>query len=140
MNPQLLHIDLENVVKSGIYDRDQITQIFIKSYVQIVKDWDLPDSKAERMLDIDSQTWMYIKEGKWNGPLNEENLTRIGEIASIYDALLSGLGGKAANRWATKPSKLSMFNGRSPVDAMIQEGRPMMERTQRYTHGLLTGR
>ena len=58
---------------------------------------------------------------------------------AIYDALHSFLGEEEGNRWATKPNKLSMFSGRRPVDAIIQEGRPMMKRTQRLTRGILAG-
>ena len=139
MNPQLLSIDLENATKFGGYDESQITQTFIKGYMQIVKDWGLTDPEAEKMLAVDHQTWMQIRRGTWNGLLDQENLTRIGEITAIYDALHSFLGEEEGNRWVTKPNKLSMFSGRRPVDAIIQEGRPMMKRTQRLTRGILAG-
>lgn len=109
-----------------------------EAYAHIVKAWGLDDSDAEKLLAVDHRTWMQIKDGKWSGSLNQEHLARIRVVIAIHDALHSCFGEKKANRWVNRPNKLPMFHMRKPVDAMIKEGLPMMERAQRFTYELAT--
>ena len=138
------HIVLSNVTinpegRLGCHaaNSDYIAKV-AKAYAHIVEAWGLDDSEAEKLLAVDHLIWMQIKNGKWSGSLNQEQLARIRVVIAIHDALHSCFGVKKANRWATKPNRLAMFHRRKPVDAMIEEGLPMMERAQRFTYELAT--
>ena len=110
-----------------------------KAYMQVVEDWGLTDSDAEKMLAVDCRTWVQIKSGTWNGSLNQEQLKRIDALIAIHDVLRTCFDEEEADRWATVPNRLPMFHMRKPVDAMIEEGLPMMEKARRLTDGLLAG-
>ena len=118
------------------YDKDQVMRVAIEAYTQAVTAWKISDSEAEKMLDVGPQDWEQIKKKTWKGSLNREQLQRIGAVIAIHDALHSCFGEKMADRWATEPNMLPMFHGRKPVDAMIQEGLPMMKKAQHLTYGL----
>ena len=139
MTQQLLRTNLEGTAKPSLddYGKDRVTRVAAGAYVQAVEAWQLTDSDAEKILAVDHQTWMQIKGGMWNGLFNQEQLMRIGSVIAIHDALHSCFGEKMANRWATAPNRLPMFHGRRPVDAMIEEGLPMMKKAQSLTYRLL---
>ena len=141
MNRQLLRTDSVNAIKPSLdnYDKNRVMRVATEAYTQAVTAWKLTDSEAEKMLAVDHRDWMQIKNGKWKGSLNEEQLMRIGAVIAIHDALHSCFGEEMANRWATAPNRLPMFHGRKPVDAMIEEGIPMMKKAQRLTSELLGG-
>ncbi|MCY4032956.1 MAG: DUF2384 domain-containing protein [Hyphomicrobiales bacterium] len=119
------------------YDEDQVKRVAIEAYMQAVTAWKLSDSEAEKMLDVGHQDWEQIKKKTWKGSLSRMQLKRIGAVIAIHDALHSCFGEKMADRWATEPNMLPMFHGRKPVDAMIEEGLPMMKKAQRLTYELL---
>lgn len=119
------------------YNKDQVMRVAIEAYTQAVTAWKLSDSEAEKMLDVSSQDWEQIKKKAWKGSLNRRQLQRIGAIIAIHNVLHSCFGEKMADHWATEPNMLPMFHGRKPVDAMIEEGLPMIKKAQRLTYGLL---
>ena len=142
---QPFHIVLNNVtinseghVGCHVADPDCIAQV-AEAYTHIVEAWGLDDSDAEKLLAVDHRTWMQIKNGKSSESLNQEQLARIRIVIAIHNALHSCFGKKMADRWATMPNRLPMFHMRKPIDAMIEEGLPMMEKAQRLTYGLLAG-
>ena len=138
MNRQLLHAHLANAAKPGLddYGKDQVAKAAAEGCVQAVEAWGLTDSDAEKILAVDYQTWMRIKGGTWNELFNQEQLTRIGVVIAIYDALHSYFGDYLADRWITLPHKGGMFSGRKPVEVMIEGGLPMMIETRNYVYKL----
>ena len=109
-----------------------IAWVAAKVCAGIVKSWKLDDSDAEKMLAVDSQTWMRIKNGKWKGLLDHEVLVRISAIIGIYKALHSCFSDDLADRWIKRPNTGRIFSGRKPVDVMIEEGLPVMLETRHY--------
>lgn len=130
-----LTINPEGRIGCQVADPDYIAKV-AEAYADIVRVWGLDDSDAEKLLAVDHLTWMQIKDGKWSGQLNQEHLKRIRAVIAIHIALHSCFGEKRANRWATMPNRSPMFRRRKPVDAMIEEGLPMMESAQRFTYEL----
>lgn len=141
MAQQLLRADLANATKPSLddYDKDRVMRVAAEAYVQAVAAWELADSDAEKMLAVDHQTWMQIKNKTWSGSFNQEQLDRIGLVIGLYDTLHSCFGEERADRWVTAPNRLPMFHGRKPIDAMIEEGLPMMKKARCYADELLGG-
>ena len=139
MVQQFLRTDLAKAAKPSLddYDKDQVMRVAAEAYVQAVGDWKLTDSDAEKILAVDHQTWMRIKNKTWSGSFNQEQLGRIGLVIGLYDTLHSCFGEKMANGWVAAPNRLPMFHGRKPIDAMIEEGLPMMKKARRYVDKLL---
>ena len=138
MNQQLLHADMADAAKPSLddYDKDQVARVAAEGCVQAVEAWGLIDSDAEKMLSVDHQTWMQVKSETWNGLFNQEQLTRIGVVIAIYDALHSYFGDYLADRWITLPRKGTLFSGRKPIEVMIEGGLPLMIETRNYVYKL----
>lgn len=112
-------------------------EVAAEVYALIVEAWKLGDSDAERLLDVDSKTWMRIKSGKWNGLLDREQLMRISAIIGLHEALHSCFNEELANRWVKRPNTGPMFSGRKPLDVMIEDGLPTMIKARDYMGALL---
>ena len=139
MTQQLLRNDLADTAKPGLddYDKDQVMRVAAKAYARAVEAWELTDSDAEKILAVDHRTWKQIKSRTWNGLFNQEQLTRIGAVIGLYDALHSYFDDNLADRWVTLPHKGEMFSGRKPVEVMIEGGLPMMKETRDYVDALI---
>ena len=137
----LLRTDLANATDSGLdnHDENQVAQVATEAYARIVEAWKIDDSVAREMISVDPQTWMQIKNGTWNGSLDQEQLMRISAVIGLYDALHSYFNDDLADRWVTMPNKGPMFSGRKPVDIMSDGGLPMMIKTRHYSDALLGG-
>ena len=122
----------ENYVGDPVKNPYYIARVATKVCAGIFKDWKLDDSDAEKMLAVDSRTWMRIKNGKWKGLLDHEVLVRISAIIGIYKALHSCFSDDLADRWIKRPNTGRIFSGRKPVDVMIEEGLPVMLETRHY--------
>ena len=109
-----------------------IAKVAAKVCAGIVKAWRLDDSDAEKMLAIDSSAWVRIKNEKWNGLFDEEQLMRISAVIALYKALHSCFNNDLADRWIKRPNTGSIFSGRKPIDIMIEGGLPAMLKTRRY--------
>ena len=114
-----------------------IAGVAIEVYALIVEAWELDDSDAERLLDVDSETWMRIKNGKWSGLLDREQLMRISAVTGLHEVLHSCFDNDLANRWAKRPNTGPIFSGREPVDVMIEGGLPVMIKARNYMGALL---
>ena len=119
---------IRDLVKNPYY----IVRAATKVCAGIAKAWKLDDSDAENLLDVDSETWMRIKNKKWSGLLDQEQLMRINAIIGLYKALHSCFNGDLADRWVKQPNTEWIFSGRKPVDVMVEGGLPVIVKTRRY--------
>ena len=120
------------------YTDPYIAQVAAEVYALIVKAWKLDDSDAERLLDVNHQTWMLIKKGKWSELFDQEHLMRISAIVGLYEALHSCFNNNfLANRWVKRPNTEWEFSGRKPIDVMIEGGLPVIIETRDYMGALL---
>ncbi len=115
-----------------IANPDYVAQVATEAYARIVEAWKLDDSDARKMLAVNHQTWMQIKNGKWSGLLNQEQLMRISAVIGLYKALHSCFNNDLADRWIKRPNTGWIFSGRKPVDVLIEGGLPAMVKTRRY--------
>ena len=123
--------------KSSATDPLYIAQVATKFYTLTVKAWKLDDSDAERLLDVDKETWLQIKNGTWSKPLAQEQLMRISAVIGLHRALHSHFDESPANSWVKRPNTEPIFSGRKPLDVMIKGRLPMMIRVRRYMNSSL---
>ena len=111
-------------------------EVAAEVYALVVEAWKLDDSDAERLLDVDSETWMRIKNGKWSGLLDREQLMRISAIIGLHEALHSYFNEELANCWVKRPNTGAIFSGCKPLDVMIEGGLPVMIKARNYMGAL----
>lgn len=133
------HLGSENVASDSkspsvnqVADPHYIAEVALEVYAHIVKAWELDDSNAERLLDVDSDTWMQIKNGTWSESLEQEQLMRISAVMGLHRALHSCFNESLANRWVKRPNTGPIFSGEKPIDVMIKGGLQVMIKVRHY--------
>ena len=64
--------------------------------------------------------------GKWDQSLSQDQLTRVSAIVGLFKGLHLLFADDMADRWTRLRNKGPLFENRTPIDAMIEGGIPMM--------------
>lgn len=141
MNQQLLYTDLADGTSSlSDRDRKRVEEVVaIKACVRLFEAWKLDNPIAESMISVDARTWTQMKDGTWNGLLNQDQLMRLSAIIGLYKALHLYFGDNIADSWVTLPNEGPLFSGRKPVEVMVDGGLPMIMKTRNYVDALRGG-
>ena len=82
------------------------------------------------MLGVSESTWDRIKRGTWEQPLSQDQLTRASAAIGLYKGLHLLFVDGTADRWPKLANMGPIFRRRSPVEAMIEGGIPVMLETR----------
>ena len=109
------------------------------AYTLLVRLWNLTGDEAAALLAVSPSTWDRMKRNGVAAPLNQDQLTRISAMVGILKGLRLLFADDLAERWPKMPNKGRLFEGRSPVDAMIDGGIPRMLEIRRHVDALRGG-
>lgn len=124
---------------SRVEDRGRLSGVALKAFRAIVEHWSLSNSEAAALLGISDSTWDRIKRGTWDQPLSQDQLTRASAAIGLYKGLHLLFADNMADRWPKLPNRGPIFQRKSPVDAMIEGGIPLMLETRRYVDAVRGG-
>ncbi|UGV27237.1 DUF2384 domain-containing protein [Rhodopseudomonas boonkerdii] len=120
-------------------DRERLSPIAIKAFRKIVEHWKLTNAEAAMLLGVSESTWDRIKRGSWDQPLSQDQLTRASAAIGIHKGLRLLFADDMSVRWPKLVNSGPIFQRRSPVDAMIEGGIPLMLETRRYVDAIRGG-
>jgi len=133
----LTPIDVQTFARGE--DRDRLSAVALKAFREVVCRWDLSNSEAAALLGVSDSTWDRIKRGVWDQALSQDQLTRASAAIGVYKGLHLLFADAMADRWPKLPNRGPVFQRRSPVDAMIEGGIPLMLETRRYVDAVRGG-
>lgn len=128
---------LQNFASEG--DRKRMTGTAVKAVLRLVDKWDGSNAEGAALLGVSESTWDRMKSGKWEGTLSQDHLTRASALIGIFKALNLLFADSMADRWPRLVNRAPLFGQRSPIDAMIEGGIPLMLETRRYVDALRGG-
>lgn len=91
-------------------------------YTRIAKHWGLDSREAASLLGVSTSNWIRMRSRPEDSHLSEQLLARFGDILRIYIALHIIFEDEIANAWMQAENGLPLFQGQSPVQAMITGG------------------
>jgi hypothetical protein len=130
-------VDIQTFTRAP--DRERLSPVAIKAYRTLVAQWSLTNAEAATLLGVSESTWDRIKRGAWDQALSQDQLTRASAAIGIYKGLRLLFADDMALRWPKLPNSGPIFQRRTPVDAMIEGGIPLMLETRRYVDALRGG-
>lgn len=133
----LTPIDVQTFSKSE--DRERLSGVALAAFRVIVRHWCLSNSEAATLLGVSDSTWDRIKRGSWDHALSQDQLTRASATIGVYKGLHLLFADGMADEWPKLPNRGPIFQRRSPVDAMIEGGIPLMLETRRYVDAVRGG-
>lgn len=120
-------------------DRARLSQVGITAFRSVVAVWGLSNVEAAALMAVSISTWERMRKADWQGVLNQDQLTRVSAIVGILKGLRLLFADKLADEWPKLRNKGSLFDGRSPIDAMIEGGIPRMLEVRRHVDALRGG-
>ena len=120
-------------------DRARLSATGIKAFRNLARRWELNDADAAALISVSSTTWDLIQAEQWSGILSQEQLTRVSVLVGIFTSLHELIINNLSDRWLTLPNKGPLFDGLSPVAAMIKRGIPCMLETRSHVEAMQMG-
>lgn len=120
-------------------DRARLTGAAMAAFRSVVTIWQLSNVEASAMLAVSSSTWERMRKPEWSGALNQDQLTRVSAIIGIMKGLRLLFTDSLADEWPKLSNKGSLFNGKTPVEAMVEGGIPRMLEVRRHVDALRGG-
>ena len=130
-------VDIQTFTRAP--DRERLSPVALKAYRTIVAQWSLTNAEAATLLGVSESTWDRIKRGAWDQALSQDQLTRASAMIGIYKGLRLLFANDMALRWPKLPNNGPIFQRRTPVDAMIEGGIPLMLEARRYVDAVRGG-
>jgi len=124
---------------SGDADRKRLTGAAARAVLRLVDAWGGSNAEGAALLGVSESTWDRIKAGKWDGTLNQDQLTRASALIGVFKGLHLLFADAMADRWPRLPNRAPVFGARSPIEAMIEGGIPRMLETRQYIDALRGG-
>lgn len=105
----------------------------------ITKRWKLEDVEAVRLLGTDVGRRCGVRQGHWDGALEQPQLRRISALIGVYEALHKCFSADLGVRWLRQPNTDSPYAGLRPLSYMTQGGLRAIVRTRDYLEALEFG-
>src|ERR1700758_326954 len=120
--------------------RAQLTPAAVVAIARLAAIWHLTGAEICALLgDVSDRTWFRMKKGEWSGSLSQDVLTRISALVGIFKGLRLLFSESLADEWVRLPRKVPLYQGRRPLDVMIEGGIPKMLEVRRHIDALRGG-
>ena len=120
-------------------DRRRLTGAAVKAVLRLVEAWGSGNAEGAALIGVSESTWDRMKAGKWDGVLSQDQLTRASSLIGVFKGLHLLFADEMADRWPRLPNRGPIFDGMTPVEAMIRGGIPRMLETRQYIDALRGG-
>ena len=129
--------DVQTFADEG--DRRRLSTAALQAFRSLARFWGLTTVEASALLGVSTSTWERIKRETWDAPLSQDQLTRVSALVGVLKGLRLLFDGDLADRWPKLRNKGPLFEGATPVDAMIRGGIPRLLEVRRYVDALRGG-
>lgn len=90
----------------------------VKALKRLFNVWSVSEREAAQLVGIDVGQWYLAQSGV--GKLCPDHLENVGHLLGVYRALGEKFGDKVAHNWPTLPNNGPLFNGKRPLDVMVE--------------------
>jgi hypothetical protein len=106
--------------------RAELTPAALKALARLQERWHLSVKQIGDLLGgVPASTWHSWRTSP-PADLGVDQLTRVSLLLGIYTALHVLHAGDLADEWVKRPNTNPIFDGRAPIDVMVDKGIPAM--------------
>lgn len=120
-------------------DRERLSPTAVRAVKGVAERWGIKGAEMAALLGVSTSTWDRMSAGCWNGALSQDQLTRVSAIVGLFKGLHLLFADSMADRWVRLRNKGLLFENRTPIEAMIEGGIPMMIDVRRHVDALRGG-
>ena len=110
-----------------------------KAIPRLFDAWLLGNDDAAELLRVHTRTYSRMKSGEWIGSFDKDQRTRASALVGIYKALHVYFSDGLADRWIQLPNKGHPFEGRTPLEFMLNGDMPAILFLRNYVDALRGG-
>ena len=133
-----VHTDVRHGKVQRIAERDRIAAV-VKAVVRATDAWGLSNAEAAALFDVPTATWSRMKAGTYRGTLDQDKVTRASLLIGLFKGLRLLFNGPLTHGWPKTANAGPVFNGRTPVQVMLDGGIPAMIRVRQHIDALRGG-
>ena len=120
--------------------REQLTPAATEAIMRLSSIWELTGAETCALMGgMSERSFARLKAGTCSGALSQDELTRVSALTGIYKGLHLLFSEPLADQWPKLPNAGPLFNGATPINAMITGGIPAMIASRRYIDALRGG-
>lgn len=120
-------------------DRERLSPTAVRAIKGVAEQWSIKGAEVAALLGVSTSTWDRMSSGSWEGALSQDQLTRISAIVGLFKGLHLLFADDMADRWVRLRNRGALFENRTPIEAMIEGGIPMMIDVRRHVDALRGG-
>lgn len=115
------------------------TGIALKAVSRIMAEWGVPTAQAALLCDMSESTWKRAKKPGFSGELTHDQMLRLSALIGIYKSLKLYFDDPIAAKWITLANTGPLFDGKRPVDTLVEFGLPYFIAVRCYLDALRGG-
>jgi hypothetical protein len=116
-----------------------VQAVALKAFGRIAAAWSLTGREAAALADMSESTWKRARKPGFAGELTRDQMLRLSALVGLYKSLELYFDPPIAGKWVKLANRGPEFDGRRPVDAMIDGGLPKILRVRTYVDALRGG-
>ena len=120
-------------------DRERLSPTAVRAIKKVAEQWGIKGAEVAALLGVSTSTWDRMSAGNWEGALSQDQLTRISAIVGLFKGLHLLFADEMADRWVRLRNRGPLFENRTPIEAMIEGGIPLMIDVRRHVDALRGG-
>lgn len=120
-------------------DRERLSLTAVRAVKEVAKQWGITGAEMASLLGVSTSSWDRMSAGGWQGALSQDQLTRVSALVGIFKGLHLLFADDMADRWVRLRNKGMLFENRTPIEAMIEGGIPLMIDVRRHVDALRGG-
>ena len=120
-------------------DRERLSPTAIRAVRNVAKQWGITGAEMASLLGVSTSTWDRMSAGSWDGELSQDQLTRVSALVGLFKGLHLLFADDMADRWVRLRNRGMLFENRTPIEAMIEGGIPLMIDVRRHVDALRGG-
>ncbi|MEA3180710.1 MAG: hypothetical protein QOI59_4233 [Gammaproteobacteria bacterium] len=120
-------------------DRERLSPVALRAMKSLTEQWALKGPEVAALLGVSPSTWDRMSAGRWENSLSQDQLTRVSALVGVFKGLHLLFADEMADRWMRLPNKGPLFENRTPIEAMIEGGIPIMLDVRRHVDALRAG-
>lgn len=118
---------------------DETVRVALKAFNNIANEWQLSLSEAAALADMSESTWKRARKPGYAGTLTKDQMLRLSALVGIYKALKLYFSPPIDTGWIRLPNQGPLFQGKRPVDTLIENGLPHFLHVRNYLDALRGG-
>ena len=120
--------------------RERLTPAATEAVMRLSSIWKLTGAETCALMGgMSERSFARLKAGTRSGAFSQDELTRVSALTGIYKGLHLLFSDPLADQWPKVPNAGPLFNGATPIGAMITGGIPAMVASRRYIDALRGG-